>query len=410
VTGKVHRYIYVARSPFTQELNAFRAWLEVADYTPRVIRLHVIRLDQVLRELDSVPGATYTTKQLQVAFRRHNACPSQPPVFRVTQRHYQRYLASCGRLCVPVVSDRFAQLRDRYHLELVEVRGFAPSTLRQHDATVSDFLNRGLRPRQALRRLTREGIERYIALKSRENSRQSLQHIVAALRSFLCYCYDQGEIPSPLDDIDTPRAYRGELPPRALAWSAIQRLLRSIDRSRGAGERDYAILHLMAHYGLRPSEITALRLDSIDWRDNTLRVEQRKTRSDLILPLAGATVKTLRRYLARVRGYDTSKYAEIFLRNHCPYRALTRSAVSEMFALRAEAIGLRRRECSAYSLRHAFAMRLLGRGVGIKAIGDVMGHRDLESTCVYLRLDMDALRDVALAVPQSAQGGGGHHA
>jgi site-specific recombinase XerD len=98
------------------------------------------------------------------------------------------------------------------------------------------------------------------------------------------------------------------------------------------------------------------------------------------------------------------------LRNHCPYRALTRSAISEMFALRAEAIGLHRREYSAYSLRHAFAMRLLRRGVGIKAIGDVMGHRDLESTCVYLRLDMDALRDVALAVPRAPQGGGGHHA
>ena len=65
---------------------------------------------------------------------------------------------------------------------------------------------------------------------------------------------------------------------------------------------------------------------------------------------------------------------------------------------------------SAYSLRHAFAMRLLKRGVGIKAIGDVLGHRDLESTCVYLRLDIDALRDVALEVPapNGANGGGCH--
>ena len=54
---------------------------------------------------------------------------------------------------------------------------------------------------------------------------------------------------------------------------------------------------------------------------------------------------------------------------------------------------------SAYSLRHAFAMRLLERGVGVKAIGDLLGHRSLESTCVYLRLDMKALRVVALPVP-----------
>lgn len=104
------------------------------------------------------------------------------------------------------------------------------------------------------------------------------------------------------------------------------------------------------------------------------------------------------------------KYPELFLRNHCPHRRLTRSAISEMFARRAQSSGLGRRTYSAYSLRHAFAMRLLQRGVGIKAIGDVLGHRDLESTCVYLRLDVDALRDVALPVPKLARRQGARHA
>jgi integrase/recombinase XerD len=410
MTRKFHHYIHVERSPFSQEINDFRVWLEAADYTPGVIRQHVSRLDQVLREMGDRPAEVCTAKHLHAAFGKHDATPAQLVFFRSTQRHYQRYLEARGRLCVPVVPEsRFAQLRNRYHRELAEVRGFAQSTLKQHDATVADLLNRGLCSRRDLRRLTRKDIERFIALKSTENCRQSLQHIVAVLRSFLCYCYDHGEIPCRLDDIDTPRAYRGELLPRALSWPAIQRLLRSIDRRTGTGERDYAILHLMAHYGLRPCEITTLRLDSINWRDNTLRVEQRKTRSDLILPLATATVKVLRRYLARDRGYDANKYPELFLRNHCPHRGLKRSAISELFALRAEASGLHRREYSAYSLRHAFAMRLLRRGVGIKAIGDVMGHRNLESTCVYLRLDMHALRDVALDVPQSVRGRGGHH-
>ena len=301
-------------------------------------------------------------------------------------------------------------MRCRYHRELVEVRGFAHSTLKQHDATVADFLKRGLRPSQGLRRLTRKDIERYISIKSKENSRQSLQHVVAVLRAFLCYCHDQSEIPSRLDDIDTPRAYRGELLPRALEWSASQKLLRSIELRTGTGERDYAILHLMAHYGLRPSEIVALRLDSINWRDSTLRVEQRKTRSDLVLPLAATTLKTLHRYIDRDRGRDAGKYAELFLRNHCPYRPLKKTAISEMFARRTQAIGLGQGEYSAYSLRHAFAMRLLRRGVGVKAIGDVLGHRDLESTCVYLRLDVQALRDVPLPVPRSAISSGGRHA
>jgi site-specific recombinase XerD len=54
----------------------------------------------------------------------------------------------------------------------------------------------------------------------------------------------------------------------------------------------------------------------------------------------------------------------------------------------------------AYRLRHTFAMRLLTRGVGVKAIGDLLGHHSLDSTCAYLRLDIDMLRGVALEVPR----------
>jgi integrase/recombinase XerD len=62
---------------------------------------------------------------------------------------------------------------------------------------------------------------------------------------------------------------------------------------------------------------------------------------------------------------------------------------------------------SSYSLRHAFAMRLLTRGVGLKMIGDLLGHRSFESTCVYLRLDTEALRMVALPLPRAARAQGG---
>ena len=56
-------------------------------------------------------------------------------------------------------------------------------------------------------------------------------------------------------------------------------------------------------------------------------------------------------------------------------------------------------QASAYALRHSFAMRLFARGIGIKTIGDLMGHHSLVSTAVYLRLQSDMLREVALPVP-----------
>jgi integrase/recombinase XerD len=392
-----------------EEVNQFRAWLEANDYGAKLIRQHIRHLGCALQMMRET-GGQYTPSQLAVAFGKIVTRPAQRRVCCHTQGRFQAYLAAQGRLTVPVETDRFAVLRSGYHRELVEVRGFSHSSVRWHDATVEDFLKRGLRRRQALRALTCEDIDRYVALKAAENSRQSLQHVVAVLRSFLRYCWDQHQIPHPLDGIDTPRVYRDELLPRALAWPTVQRLLRSIDRRHGTGERDYAILHLMAHYGLRPAEIASLRVDAIDWREQTLRVEQRKTRSALILPLTTATIRILHRHLRCRRGRDASKYAELFLRAHCPYGPLKSTAVGERFAARAQECGLGNRKYSAYSLRHAFAMRLLERGVGVKAIGDVMGHRSLESTCVYLRLDINALRQVALEVPRQPQGRGGDHA
>lgn len=413
-SGAAWRCRPLQQSPFRRELEEFAGWLKAAHYTTVIQRQHVFRLDRTLRSMPgAAPGATFTTTQLQTAFGKCRRPASRLVNFRGTQHAYQRFLRSQGRLEDKTGDCRFADLRQRYERYLIEVRGFARSTLAHHITTVADLLERGLRPRQPLRTLTGTDIDRFVVARSTEVSRQTLQHTVAALRAFLRWCHDLGEIPVRLDAIDTPRTYRGELPPRALEWSAVQALLRSIDRASKSGERDFAILHLMAHYGLRPSEIALLRIDSIDWTRATLRVEQRKTQSDLVLPIAPATVKALRRYLRRDRNrrHEALEQTTLFLRERCPISPLKNTGVYEIFVKRLKESGQDPTRYSAYSLRHAFAMRLLRRGVGIKAIGDVLGHRDLESTCVYLRLDIDALRDVALEVPApNGSNRGGCHA
>lgn len=100
----------------------------------------------------------------------------------------------------------------------------------------------------------------------------------------------------------------------------------------------------------------------------------------------------------------------LFLRVRRPTGGLHNYAVCDVFYKRAAQSGLRLDGYSSYCLRHSFAMRLLQRGVGVKAIGDLLGHRSLEATCVYLRLDAAALRAVALPVPRKRNVAGGQHA
>jgi site-specific recombinase XerD len=344
----------------------------------------------------------YTVAQLDRAFSADCTARRRTVRYLATQRAYQRFLSSQGRLSSAVVTEPFVQLRHAYQRHLTELRGLVPETIAQHDRTVADFLHHALPSGQDLGCLTHTHVEHYLALVSKGIGRQRLQHIVAHLRAFLRYCHERNEIRLPLHVIDTPRAFHDELPPRALDWPLVQALLRSIDRSSRSGWRDYAILHLLAHYGLRPSEVVSLRLDSIDWRTGTLKVEQSKTRSALVLPLAEQTLSVLRRYLAH--GRARSSHPQLFLRARGPAGPLTRYAVTDIFDTRAKQSGLPIEGHSAYSLRHAFAMRLLTRGVGLKAIGDLLGHRSLGSTCLYLRLDTEMLRDVALPVPTQLQG------
>jgi integrase/recombinase XerD len=250
----------------------------------------------------------------------------------------------------------------------------------------------------------------FMAEKGREGCFQEQDCLTYRFQATITNSPATGYLAFRLDNtIDTPRTYRGELPPRALPWETVQALLKSIDCQSKSGWRDYCILHLIAHYGLRPSEVASLRLDSIDWETAILHVTQHKTRSDLLLPLAPATLEILRGYLAHDRHRHGSTHPELFLRARCPSGPLQRTAISDIFDKHIQAVKYEGATHGVYSLRHAFAMRLLGRGVGVKAIGDVLGHRSLESTCTYLRLDVEALRDVALEVPGASIRKGGCH-
>ena len=401
----------IDESSHRQELTELGAWLVAGRYAPFVVEQHLRRMDYILGRLPKgTPPGVYTATQLDAVFGAECSPVSRRHRFAGTHRVYQRFLLAFGRLRAPQPDDRFADLRRQYGQYLIDIRGLSTSSRQHHAQTVADFLERALRQGQSLRAGTRADIERFILLRSQEVSRHSLQHTVAHIRAFLRYAYDTGEVPARLDSLDTPRTYRGELPPQAVPWPMVKALLASIDRHSKAGWRDACILHLAAYYGLRPSEIVSLRVDSIDWDGQVLHVYQQKTRSALVLPLGAPTLRVIRDYLQHDQTRRAVDHPALFHRARCPFGPLERFAIDDILAKRSREAGLPAFGSRAYRLRHTFAMRLLARGVGVKAIGDVLGHRSLESTCTYLRLDIATLRGVALQVPGSSAGTGAHHA
>lgn len=249
-------------------------------------------------------------------------------------------------------------------------------------------------------KLTIQDVEDFVREAGNRVGRRHLKNIIAHLRSFLRYLAVQNEVPIGLDSqIDTPCVYRGEQLPRALAWETVLAFLQSIDRSIAIGKRDYAMLLCMATYGLRSSEVVSLKLEDIEWRFNRIKVFQRKTGKSLVLPLTDAVGDSIINYLQEGRPLTSNR--EIFVRHRAPAGILKPKIMHDIFQAWRKRSGLDIPPQGPHCLRHSFATHLLRQGVSLKTIGDILGHRDFESTCVYLRLNIDELRTVALNLPVS---------
>jgi integrase/recombinase XerD len=392
---------------FGPVLDDFVRWLGDQGYTAGTIGRYLETLSSIVRWLGRRRIKTLdqlTQQRLQMAQDHYR--PKQEGA-RGVVRMLKRFLTE--RRLVPegdgpppcpveVEIERFATY-------LRETRGLAEATVTNHGTTLRAFL-RHLRfngKPTVLQRLQPRQIQAFLLVSARTNNRFSLQHVVATLRAYLQERHAQGVLPQPLHlQIDTPRVYRGERLPRALPWTQVQAFLQSIDRSDPFGRRDFTLLYLAAAYGLRNGELVRLTLDDIDWRASVLRVRQTKTRQTLRLPLTDEAAQVLIDYLRHARPKSTLR--QLFLRVHAPLIPLQPDSVHDVLENRLRRSGLNLPIAGTQVLRHSFATRLMQQGVSIKAIGDTLGHRDIESTSVYLRLDMDELRQVALAVPATPPG------
>jgi len=310
----------------------------------------------------------------------------------------ERYLIASGLMVDGRQAPQIAALSEEYTNHLREVRGFAASTVSSHRRTAQCFLQHLKEAGDAVRCIRAGNIESYIAKAGRRLSRASLQHDIAALRGFLRFLTMDGRAPAGLDrQIDTPRLYRLEQLPRALPWETVRTLLRSMDTASPMGLRDYAMFLLIATYGLRASEVVAINLEDIHWRQGILRIHQRKTSSPLELPLTNEVLSALVKHLKRTP--PPAPYRRVFLRMRAPMGELKPTAVTEAFQALVRKSGLSISYQGPHCLRHAYALHLLKNGTPLKTIGDILGHRTAESTSMYLRLATGDLREVALAVP-----------
>jgi site-specific recombinase XerD len=236
----------------------------------------------------------------------------------------------------------------------------------------------------------------------RPSTRRTYAH---TLRSFFRWTYVRGVLPVDLTGaVPTIRTYRLASLPDVLTDPEVEVLLGSVDRSSAIGRRDYALLLLAARYGMRASDIRQLSLDHIDWSHRRIVLEQSKTRRELVLPLLREIGKALRAYIRCGRPRTDSRV--IFVRHKAPFGPFSPgNNFSHVMGRTLRRAGLANRQGARglYLFRHTLATRLLRAGRPLKTIGDILGHATSQSTLIYTKVDVPALRSVAISMREVMQ-------
>lgn len=174
-----------------------------------------------------------------------------------------------------------------------------------------------------------------------------------------------------------------------------------MDQSTPQGRRDFAILTVLIAYGVRAGQLVGLRLDDVRWRESTILFPKAKGGRRIEAPLTPAVGNAIASYLRDGRPATPDRH--IFLSLHPPFPPLAATSIYRVVSQAFERAQVDSPHRGSHAIRHAWATRAMAQGQSLKAIADLLGHRSLESTRIYTKVDLVQLRSVGLAWPQEVQ-------
>jgi len=304
----------------------------------------------------------------------------------------------------PAATTPAHRARQEFEQYLQRERGLAPASIRLYGDAVGRFLVHVFGVGDVrLGALTSADIVGFVQVDAaRLNNAKRAKVMTSALRSFLQYGRYRGEIGTDLHTcVPTVANWSMAGLPRAISASQVKALLAACDRRSPVGRRDYAMLLLLARLGLRAGEVVELRLEDLDWDEGAIRIRGPAQRCDQ-LPLPADVGAALVEYLRHGRPPCLAR--NVFVRSRAPRRALRGpSAVSCIVCRALQRAGIDSSFKGAHLLRHSLATQMLGSGASLGEIGQILRHRNPQTTTIYAKVDLGSLRTLAMDWPGGAQ-------
>lgn len=230
---------------------------------------------------------------------------------------------------------------------------------------------------------------------------KTVEQKICGLRHFLRFLCDSGCISIDIaSEIHMPAISKKARIPSAWSADELKKMLGVIDRNSPIGKRDYAMILLACILGLRISDIKNLRFSNFNWENRQLSLIQHKTHKPLTLPMPDAVGWAVIDYIKNGR----PKYFEsdiVFLKHMPPFDPISdNDHMEQRIVFHMNKAGIRKdknKHCGFHSLRHSAGSMLLDMGTPIPVITTILGHSDMDVTGIYLKTDLEKLKECVLS-------------
>lgn len=294
------------------------------------------------------------------------------------------------------------QLVCAYEQFLLQERNLTPQTVVHRRLTARRFLSERLGSGPLnLSKLRAPDVTAFVQRHARDHGPVHARHLTTGVRLFLRFLHYKGLTDNDLSwAVPTVARWSLSTLPKHLPAAQVRRVLRHCDRSTSLGRRNYAILLLLARLGLRAGEVVRLNLENIDWESGLVTVYGKGKWARL--PLPADVARAIARYLRRDRPRCACR--RLFICNRAPIGGFHSAVAISSIVKRALAkAGVDSARKGAHLLRHSLATDMLRKGASLDEIGEILRHRSPDSTAIYAKVDLDALRTLALPWPGGAR-------
>jgi site-specific recombinase XerD len=393
--------------PLAEYKNAYATLIQERGYSPVSIQSQIQLISRFSQWLQRKHTEIYVLDEtmLQRFLRRHQSagCARRGDAAALYRfLHMLREQGAVPRQKKPPLSPQ-QRLTTNYGRYLLEERGLTRASVVNYVPFIDQFLSARFRQIPInLSQLRAPDVTGFVRHQAHKLSPGRAQLLVSALRSFLRYLRHQGKISADLAAcVPTVARWSFATLPKFLPAGTVQRVLQRSERRTPVGRRNYAILRLLARLGLRACEIVALNLEDIDWENARITIRS-KGGHWAHLPLPPDVGEALALYLRH--GRPRCSCRRVFIRDRAPRTGFANSIAVSTLVMRAlKKAGVESARKGAHLFRHSLATDMIRQGASLDEIGELLRHRSPNTTAIYAKVDLPALRPLALPWPGGAR-------